>query len=309
MSQSNGVALVLFPGALGDFLLFLPTLFALAERHEEVVLVARAEWTALLAHPRVRCWPPEHPAVAALFRESFIAADWQNLFSEFQHVYSWTGYGIAPFSANLAKVTRYRSAVFPFRAFQPSEHAIDYYSRCVGLRPVNLADVVSYIRFSSSPLLQRLQGLPGPLLAVHPGSGAIAKNWQGFPSLVARWKKATRGQVIVLLGPAELERGTAVPRADVQFVGRPLPEVAALLRIVSFYVGNDSGVSHLAALLGTRTVVLMGPQSTPQHWRPHGDRVFIVSAPAPCVQCGPTRLCEHLVSSSDVLELLARAHP
>jgi heptosyltransferase-3 len=52
----------------------------------------------------------------------------------------------------------------------------------------------------------------------------------------------------------------------------PLEELAARLAGCHAYLGNDSGVSHLAGLCGARTVVLFGPTS-PVVWSPLGPRV------------------------------------
>ena len=41
------------------------------------------------------------------------------------------------------------------------------------------------------------------------------------------------------------------------------------------FVGNDSGVSHLAAALGVPTVALFGP-TRPEHWAPRGERVRVL---------------------------------
>ena len=48
-----------------------------------------------------------------------------------------------------------------------------------------------------------------------------------------------------------------------------LPTVAAVARLASAFVGNDSGVSHLAAAVGAPGVVIFGP-TDPARWRPIG---------------------------------------
>ena len=48
-----------------------------------------------------------------------------------------------------------------------------------------------------------------------------------------------------------------------------LPTVAAIARLASAFVGNDSGVSHLAAAVGAPGVVIFGP-TDPARWRPLG---------------------------------------
>jgi heptosyltransferase III len=56
------------------------------------------------------------------------------------------------------------------------------------------------------------------------------------------------------------------------FDERPLLFVAAILRRACAFLGNDSGLSHLAGMLGVPTLVLFGP-SDPTHWLPLGPRV------------------------------------
>jgi ADP-heptose:LPS heptosyltransferase len=54
--------------------------------------------------------------------------------------------------------------------------------------------------------------------------------------------------------------------------------LASLLRRCSAYLGNDSGVTHLAALVGVPTVALFGP-SDPALWSPLGSRVTVLRSP------------------------------
>jgi ADP-heptose:LPS heptosyltransferase len=52
-----------------------------------------------------------------------------------------------------------------------------------------------------------------------------------------------------------------------------LTTLASELERAAVYVGNDSGISHLAAALGVTTVALFGPSSCVA-WRPHGARIL-----------------------------------
>jgi ADP-heptose:LPS heptosyltransferase len=56
----------------------------------------------------------------------------------------------------------------------------------------------------------------------------------------------------------------------------PLPVLAALLSLSRGFVGNDSGVSHLAAAVGTRTIALFGPTDA-ANWAPRGPFVRVAS--------------------------------
>ena len=62
-------------------------------------------------------------------------------------------------------------------------------------------------------------------------------------------------------------------RALSMFGTLTLPELAALLTRSSLLIGNDSGITHLAAACGTPTVALFGPQD-PRRFRPWSDRAI-----------------------------------
>jgi ADP-heptose:LPS heptosyltransferase len=70
--------------------------------------------------------------------------------------------------------------------------------------------------------------------------------------------------VVFLLGPAEMERLREPEMAKIRAAGKlianlPLADVLAVLSCAAGYVGNDSGITHLAAALGIRTVAVFGP--------------------------------------------------
>jgi ADP-heptose:LPS heptosyltransferase len=55
----------------------------------------------------------------------------------------------------------------------------------------------------------------------------------------------------------------------------PLLEVARHLQQCMCYLGNDSGITHLAAMLGVPTVAIFGP-TDPAIWRPMGPSVKVI---------------------------------
>ncbi|HQB29861.1 MAG TPA: glycosyltransferase family 9 protein, partial [Syntrophales bacterium] len=59
----------------------------------------------------------------------------------------------------------------------------------------------------------------------------------------------------------------------------PLGRVASVLKQARVYVGNDSGISHMAAVLGVPSVVLF-LATNPGIWRPPGDHVRILHRPS-----------------------------
>jgi ADP-heptose:LPS heptosyltransferase len=85
---------------------------------------------------------------------------------------------------------------------------------------------------------------------------------------------------LALFGPADAAARQAFQKAYPQCrqaVDLPLRELVSLLAASRAYVGNDSGVTHLAARL-CPTLALFGP-SDPRVWRPLGPRVETLAAP------------------------------
>jgi ADP-heptose:LPS heptosyltransferase len=116
-------------------------------------------------------------------------------------------------------------------------------------------------------------------VALFPAShGMPAKRWptEGFAA-VGRAVAARGAGVLVVVGPGEEALGHAVAAAA---VGRLVPgalaldEVAALLAACAAAVGNDSGLTHLAAVAGCPTVALFGP-TDPARTAPVGGATIL----------------------------------
>ncbi len=147
-----------------------------------------------------------------------------------------------------------------------------------------------------------LERLGESFLALHPGSGARGKNWPFERFLELADRLAPDEPWLLALGPAEETlavdagaRGTALERA---VVARdvPLRVLAALLSRAGRYVGNDSGVTHLAAACGAPTLALFGP-SDPRVWAPDAPWAMTLRAPTPALE----------TLALDVVERAARA--
>ena len=116
---------------------------------------------------------------------------------------------------------------------------------------------------------------------IHPGSGASNKCWHldNFLS-VARELLAADTKVLFLLGPAECEKFDMATMKKVSNVTQCLSDmsfsqVIKLLSCAKGFIGNDSGITHLAAMLGIRTVAIFGP-TNPDVYRPIGKDVSII---------------------------------
>ena len=152
--------------------------------------------------------------------------------------------------------------------------------RSLGADPAPDPPTLSFTAAERSAVAERVSSLPPRFLAVHPGSGSAAKNWPAdrFAALVQRHARDTRW--LLVTGPADEGAADALRCLPGAVVAQELPlrELAALLAHAGLYVGNDSGVSHLAAATGVPTLALFGP-TAPSTWAPVGPRVATLASP------------------------------
>jgi ADP-heptose:LPS heptosyltransferase len=146
---------------------------------------------------------------------------------------------------------------------------------------------------------------PDGALLIHPGSGGDAKCWprERFLTL-GRTLKRNGLLPTFILGEAEQERWGHKVVDDLKeefpwYLHMGLYELAERMSRGRVYLGNDSGVSHLAAAMGIPVIVLFGPSNDAQ-WRPIGPSVKVVRAPAPFEQS-----LEHLDHDTVLGELFA----
>jgi heptosyltransferase III len=296
--------LVLFPGALGDFICFRPTLLTLrAGTRGRATVAAQPALSKLLAPEEFTHLSIDRSEMAELFASGPLSGAARNLFQGYDRALSWTGHGNPTFVERLASATGAQVAVYPFREMETGEHAVDYYARCANVQP-------AWAEFHPGPeahewaaTFWKRHALTDHTLAVHPGSGSTAKNWLGMSRIIAWWQNVRHAKVLTLVGPAEAERGIDAT-GDAEARNEPLNHVAALIERSFVYVGNDSGISHLAALVGTPTVVLFGP-TDPSVWCPLGRSVRVVQAAEPCRWCGTSAFCTHRLPVAEVTRAIS----
>jgi ADP-heptose:LPS heptosyltransferase len=149
---------------------------------------------------------------------------------------------------------------------------------------------------------------------MHPGAGSHRKRWpaERFAALGASLVR--RGlQVVLIEGPADAEVVAQVQ----EHAGLPFPVLrdldtrllAAALAEARCFVGNDSGVTHLAGAVGTPTLALFGP-TDPASWAPLGNARVLRRCRAQAVRQGQIMVCDdpscmEAISVDDVLSALA----
>ena len=112
-------------------------------------------------------------------------------------------------------------------------------------------------------------------MAVHPGSGSRAKNWPVERFFEAARRLSGGRPWLLVLGPAEED--VVAPPGAILAQGWPVRTLGAALARAGLFLGNDSGVAHLAAASGAKTLALFGP-TDPAQWAPVGRAVATLRA-------------------------------
>ena len=154
------------------------------------------------------------------------------------------------------------------------------------------ADVAPALQFSAADLRNveaflADHGLAGDrLVAISPVASSALKRWP--PERLAQIADGLirRGYRVLLLEGPQQECGRQVrqamqaPDAVLGIGSLPLRETAALLARCAGFVGNDTGLMHLAAAVGTRVFAVFGPTS-PEVYLPPEQQGMAPDVPCP----------------------------
>lgn len=292
MSASRGSGLprilVVRGGALGDFILTLPVLAALRERFREcrVELLAYPQYGDLAAVGG--CVDAVHPIESRPLAGFFAAGGRLDpqLTEYFKNCAVIVSFLFDPdgiFETNVKRCTEAQFLAGPYRPEQAGGgHATSVFLSVLERLAIFDADPVP--RLTLQGAMDRPSAAGKSLVALHPGSGSERKNWPEdcWSEFVGALLNQTPADVLLVGGEAEgeklerLAQRYAGPRLTVAR-SLPLVELARHLSACSAFVGHDSGITHLAAALGLRGLVLWGPTNETV-WRPRSERMTLLRA-------------------------------
>lgn len=231
--------LLIRPGAIGDTILSLPALQYLRTDYTEV-------WVTTPCVPLIRF----ADRVRSIASTGLDLVGFQEVrFDPFDEIWSW--YGTA--RPDFREAVRHLPFQF-FPALPPVSgmHTTDFYCLQVGA-PMGATPRIDCPREN--------QGF----LVIHPFSGSARKNWplDRFREIAKRSERP----VYWIAGPQEpLEEA-------VRFEN--LYDLGCFLATAHAYLGNDSGITHLAAAVGTPVTAIFR-DSDPAVWKPRGPQVTVV---------------------------------
>ena len=295
--------LILRGGAIGDFILTLPAIQALRDRWPDAYI-------ELIGYPHIANLALASGMVDRV--DSLDRADaarlftWRPTFSEEQaarlrsfdlvisYLHDPDGVVMANLKAAGVKQVIYGSPLVG------SGHAIDHLMKPLETLAIYGEQPAPRLVLDAGRGGEWLaaHGLGGDVVAIHPGSGSPKKNWppENFVKLAERLNESGQ-KYFMIFGEADAATAGLIRRrmpGVVELSGSTLVEVASVLSACRAFIGNDSGVAHIAAALGLRTIVMFGP-SDADRWGPRGSHVRLIKAPGGRLD---------LISMTDVLNML-----
>jgi len=212
------------PGAIGDTILTLPALAAMRWRFPGCAITYSGNSAMVPLLPVDEPLSADDPRLLPLFEEP---------------PRPWPGTDLHVILARQPKglpgIQRE-----PLEALKRGVHVADW-----------LVDAIDPAFTERTPLLAAEAG-PGAELVLHPGAGSPAKRWpaQRFAELA----EALGLQLAIVRGPADPPFAASGPHE--LWESLPLAELARRLKGSRLFAGNDSGISHLAAAVGTPALAI-----------------------------------------------------
>ena len=251
------------PGAIGDTVLTLPALAALRIRFPGCEITYAGNSSMLPLLPVEHALSADDPGLLPLFGEP--AQPWPE--ADMHIIFARQPVGLDGIQRD------------PLEAVQRGLHVADW--------------LVEAIQPSFTERMPRLaiRPLTSASIVMHLGAGSPAKHWpmERFVELAAKLD----GPLAVVQGPADPE-----PAIDADYeLWRDLPLAGLARRLAGcrLFVGNDSGISHLAAAVGAPAVAIY-IATDPRIWGIRGAHARQVTGQASAAAVAA--VCEELLESS-----------
>lgn len=305
--MSRGRILVIRGGAIGDFILTLPAIAALRKQFPqtrlEVLGYPHIASLATLGLGVLAVKSIEAGPLAGFFaRNGNLDSQLCDYFAGFNIIVSYLFDPDKIFQTNIGRCSKAQFIAGPHRPPDSGPlHATEVF-----LQPLERLAV-----FGADPIPRIILG-PQPssrILAIHPGSGSERKNWPEprWAELLRRIAGETDWPVQIITGEAEQQRAqrlaALLPSERVTVASNePLTSVARRLAECRYFLGHDSGITHLAAAVGLAGIALWGP-SNPNVWRPRSEKIAVLQPPGELQDLAASavfeRLGEAMANASD----------
>lgn len=290
-------------GSLGDLLVTFPSICLLREALSpcKISLICREEYGMLLRATGVvnELISADDRRLTTLFSDTLsLGEETRHLLHGFDAIIGWTQKKRAlsiDKSWPASKRENYRLLVYQKQSGEPISRFFfrktKEFLEEKGGRSLEFSECI-HLPLSSAQRKEGLELLGGrdlrggnkikeEIIVIHPGSGSKLKCWplENYLTLIHRLNHREICGVLVT-GMAEewmeeMLEESEWPKNWIWLKKPPLLRLAGLLSQASFYLGNDSGITHLAASCGTKGVAFFR-KDLEASWKPFG-RVRILS--------------------------------
>ena len=292
--------LILHPGALGDIILSLPAI-TLLRRSSGLARVTIAgnldHLIPVVSGHAERILSLSTLPLHRLYTQEEVPQEEISFWKSYDRIISWTGWGHPGFVRRLREIQPDACVA----AWKPvpgdPRHVSRIFADSLGpeFSGKELAPARIFLNTAAHDegrqwLRERGCDEGEMPIAIHPGAGSVEKRWPISRFIELARHAASRGRkVLIIEGPAEPGLAGQIahalaPDQAVPVAGVPLTMLVPILERCSLFVGNDSGIAHLAAALAVPCVVLFGP-TLPQYWAPLGPHVISLRYPQGCMGC------------------------
>ncbi len=282
--------LIIHQGALGDFVLTFPAIIQLKKYFSRIDVLCQQKLGQLACNLQLvgRCLPLESAKFISLYGgapDSII----MSLLSAYPLIILFSFSKELERSLNTIRGPIVRR-IPPRPARSKTIHVTAYLLKSLSnLKIFRDSNIKIETRLSKIPHSDLRDNAFDPAkIMIHPGSGSPKKNWPLNYFIETERMLHSAGLIPeCIIGPAEKslsENLSATDTPRIVHLMHDINELVHLLKTAGGYIGNDSGVSHLAAFLGLPTVAIFGP-SDPQRWTPIGRAVRVVKPNINCQHC------------------------
>jgi len=293
--------LIIRPDAIGDVVLTLPAIHAIRKNFPAAKIT-------VLARPYTRPILENHPDVDKIIYDYDLKKykfDLSvNFFNEFKDTFAAFKARIPYRLGDSSRIlTGWMNNLRVFRHWEdPKRHEIDFNFDL--LAPLGIKDKPEKPHIIIDPAaLAKAKTLGDHLAGVHIGA-ATSRAWgtKGFAETAAWLAKEKKYKVLLLGGEAEKKRAENILAAldcpVVSLVGQlGLAELVAVISTLDFYIGMDTGPSHIAAALNIPMVMLfLNPKAQPARWGPYKVRSSTVESTTDMPAEKVIAACEHVIS-------------
>lgn len=183
-----------------------------------------------------------------------------------------------------------------------TRHMVESLAEPLGLTPIGTNFVISATGWNNDSCSYNAP------IAIHPGSSAADRRWPtaSFATVINYFLRLHQ-PVLLLVGPSEAKvlkeirkKLSSSPQPGLLSIlqNASLLEVAQRLQQCRFYLGNDSGIGHLAGMLGLPTLILFGPTNflamPPHVMHPVGPHVETIQG-QPLDRLSPEKVIERML--------------